>query len=183
MTRLLTSRLAFAGLLALGTVSAAQVQPSASASTQRQLATGSAEHSAWAARMARYYAVWSPGRRAFDIKAVAPFYKQTGDLFAYESQAGVDSLPPTGVVGWQAYRDAYTGVMTNFSEFQVLSNNDLRVWRMGDIAWTANTFRTEGQVKGGPAIAGAARATLIWERVGPDDWRIVHEHISPLPGA
>lgn len=181
MIRLFASRLALASLLF--SAIPASAQPRSGASTQRQLATGSAAHSAWAARMARYYAAWSPGRRTFDIKAAAPFYKPTSDLFAYESQAGVDSLPATGVVGWSAYRDAYTGVMTNFSEFQVLPNKDLRVWRRGDIAWTANTFRTKGQVKGGPAIAGAARATLIWERVGANDWRIVHEHISPLPGS
>jgi ketosteroid isomerase-like protein len=57
---------------------------------------------------------------------------------------------------------------------------DLAVNVFGDVAIATFNGHFVGQLKGNP-IALDQQATMVFAKVG-DDWKIVHEHFSPLGG-
>ncbi|HXG94922.1 MAG TPA: nuclear transport factor 2 family protein [Blastocatellia bacterium] len=120
-----------------------------------------------------YYAAWS----SLNPDNAAKYYAKEADLVFYD-------IAPMKYNGWSEYKE---GVMkafiNNFSTGKLTPNNDLKVTRRGNIAWTTVTFHLSATAKaGGANMELDARHTAIWEkRAGK--WVIVHEHISaPLPG-
>jgi len=72
-------------------------------------------------------------------------------------------------------------VFANAASASIAPNDDLKVTRRGNIAWTSNTFHGTINQKDGTSMQLAGRHTAIWEKRG-NEWIIVHEHVSaPLP--
>jgi ketosteroid isomerase-like protein len=67
--------------------------------------------------------------------------------------------------------------MNKYSHFRFLYNDDLRVFRKGDVAWASVSFRVTGRSAGGEAFDKDGRVTLVWAREN-GKWLIVHEHVS-----
>ena len=119
----------------------------------------------------RYYAAWN----TLDLENPAVYYARDANLVFYD-------IKPLKYNGWSEYKE---GVKKNF--FDVISsgkltpNNDLKVTRRGNIAWTTLTFHFSATLKAGGGIELEARHTAIWEK-RRSKWLIVHEHVSaPLP--
>jgi ribosomal protein S18 acetylase RimI-like enzyme len=62
-----------------------------------------------------------------------------------------------------------------------LEPSDERVQRLGDVAVITLRMDMEGTF-GGTPFGGPVRYTRVW-RAGPDGWRIVAGHVSPIPSA
>jgi ketosteroid isomerase-like protein len=126
-----------------------------------------------------YHAAWSPGSRAFDIRNAERFYSQKSSLSAY------DIMPTNGpIVGWENYKTELIRIMDGFAEFAlVLTKDDVRVFRYGDIICTTSDFQIRGALKDGQPLEGVGRTSLIWELQEDGKWLIVHEHSStPIGG-
>ncbi|HLG13249.1 MAG TPA: nuclear transport factor 2 family protein [Blastocatellia bacterium] len=130
------------------------------------------EHGRFKALIDRYYAAWN----TLNPDNAAQFYAKDADLVFYD-------IAPLEYKGWSEYK---AGVMTaffnNMTSGKLTPNDDLKVTRRGNVAWTTLTFHLSAKPKAGGAMELDARHTAIWERRG-GKWLIVHEHIStPLPG-
>lgn len=120
----------------------------------------------------RYYAAWS----SLNADNAAQFYAKDADLIFFD-------IAPLQYKGWAEYKE---GVKKAFFDIitagKLTPNNDLRVSRHGNMAWTVVTFHLSATPKAGGAMELDGRHTAIWEKRG-GKWLIVHEHISvPLPG-
>ena len=163
MNKLLRQVLAIA-LLLLATLTA-------SAQTKKVAAAKSAVDAEFKALIERYYAAWN----TLNTDNAAPFYAKEADLVFYD-------IAPFKYNGWDEYKE---GVKKTFfdkiSSGKLTPNNDLKVTRRGNIAWTTLTFHLSGTLKTGGAMEIDARHTAIWEKRG-GKWLVVHEHVSaPLP--
>lgn len=65
-------------------------------------------------------------------------------------------------------------------EQSVADMNDLAITALGDVAIATFNGHFEGQIAGN-AVAVDQQCTMVFARVG-DDWKIIHEHMSPLGG-
>jgi len=115
----------------------------------------------------KYYTAWNTMNSA----NAAQFYAQDPDLVYYD-------IAPLQYHGFKEYQD---GAQKNFFDTattcKLTPNNDLKVTRHGDIAWTTLTFHLSAVFKQGGALELDARQTSIWEK-RDGKWLIVHEHIS-----
>jgi ketosteroid isomerase-like protein len=122
--------------------------------------------------MEEYRRALDYGDGPFDREAVSPLYRQDDSFTAY------DLAPPTGgYIGWDAYAAGWYRIMNKYSHFRFLYNDDLRVFRKGDVAWASVSFRVTGRSAGGEAFDKDGRVTLVWAREN-GKWLIVHEHVS-----
>ena len=120
----------------------------------------------------KYYIEWS------SMKAVnvAQLYAKDADLVFYD-------IAPLKYKGWEEYA---VGVKKNFfdtaTSARLTPNEDLKVTRHGNLAWTSVTFHVSAKLKNGQNLEVEGRHTAIWEKRG-GKWLIVHEHVSaPLAG-
>jgi ketosteroid isomerase-like protein len=119
----------------------------------------------------RYSSAWS----SLDPSNAAPLYAKDPDLVFYD-------IAPLKYAGWAEYDQGVRKVLGGFETLKLTPNNDLKVTRRGNIAWTTVTHHLSAKLKGGNAMESDVRQTAIWERRG-GKWLIVHEHFSaPLPG-
>jgi ketosteroid isomerase-like protein len=137
-----------------------------------KLASKLAPDAEFKAMIDEYYAAWS----SMNPDNPAKFYAKDADLVFYD-------IAPMQYTGWAQYKE---GVVKNFfstvTSARLIPNNDLKVTRRGNVAWTTLTFHISAKPKAGGEMEIDARHTAIWEkRAGR--WLIVHEHVSaPLPG-
>jgi ketosteroid isomerase-like protein len=124
-----------------------------------------------------YYKAWTvhEGQGAEVPEYASKFYAKDVDLIFFD-------IAPMKYNGWEEYKK---GVMSNLIDQMASTtftpNDDLKVTRRGNIAWTTVTFRATAKMKKGGDMALEGRDTKIWEKRG-DKWLIVHEHLSvPLP--
>jgi ketosteroid isomerase-like protein len=120
----------------------------------------------------KYYAAWS----SMNTDNAAPLYAKDADLVFYD-------IAPLKYNGWQEYAP---GVKKNFfdnaTSARLTANDDLKVTRRGNIAWTSVTFHIAVRLKNGQNLDLDGRHTAIWEKRN-GKWLIVHEHVSaPLAG-
>jgi len=125
-----------------------------------------------AALVDEYNRVLSQGKAPFDLARAAHLYKRDDDFMAYDL-----SPPNAGYCGWKAYEAAWYKIMANYASFHLAANDDLRIGRRGDAAWTSFSFRVWGERQGGQPYNAEGRVTLIWVREG-GKWLITHEHVS-----
>ena len=112
------------------------------------------------------------GDGPFNRDAVSPLYRQDESFTAY------DLAPPNGgYIGWDAYATGWYRIMNKYSHFRFLYNDDLRVFRSGDVAWASVSFRVTGRSIAGDPFDKDGRVSLVWLRDG-GKWLIVHEHVS-----
>ena len=119
----------------------------------------------------RYYAAWS----SLNPDNAAPLYAKDADLVFYD-------LAPLKYTGWAEYDKGVRNVLGGFATLKLTPNNDLKVTRHDNVAWTTVTFHLSAKEKSGGQMEADGRHTAIWEKRGVK-WLIVHEHFSaPLPG-
>jgi ketosteroid isomerase-like protein len=119
-----------------------------------------------------YNKALSQGEAPFDIDRVAHLYKRDDDFMAYDL-----SPPNGGYPGWRSYEAAWHRIMANYDSFHLEPNDDLRIKRVGDVAWASFSFRVWGERQGGFPYKAEGRVTLIWLREN-GKWLITHEHVS-----
>ncbi|HMF58246.1 MAG TPA: nuclear transport factor 2 family protein [Pyrinomonadaceae bacterium] len=168
-------RILAVALLALAAYFPAQVSASFRANTSSVARSSSrarvqAPDAEFKLLLEQFYAAWS----TLNADNAARFYARDADLIFFD-------IAPLEYHGWEEYRTGFKQVAEQFSSLKLASNNDLKVTRRGNIAWTTSTFHVTGAQKNGQAVDLTCRHTLIWERRGRR-WLIVHEHVSvPLP--
>jgi len=119
----------------------------------------------------RYYAAWN----SLNPNNAAPLYAKDADLVFYD-------IAPLKYRGWAEYEQGVRNVLSGFESLKLTLNNDLKVTRRGNIAWTTLTVHLSAKQESGAQMEIDCRHTAIWERRG-GKWLIVHEHFStPLPG-
>ncbi len=114
----------------------------------------------------RYYAAWS----SLNPDNAAPLYAKDADLVFYD-------IAPLKYNGWSEYDKGVRSVFSGFESLKLTPNNDLKVTRHGNIAWTTATVHLSAKQKGGSPMELECRHTAIWEKRG-GQWLIVHEHFS-----
>jgi ketosteroid isomerase-like protein len=103
-------------------------------------------------------------------------------MYAKETDAVFFDLAPLKYNGWEEYKAGVKQTFASASSASIVPNDDLKVTRRGNIAWTSNTFHGTLHQKDGKNTEITGRHTAIWEKRG-GHWIIVHEHVSaPLPG-
>ncbi len=103
-------------------------------------------------------------------------------MYAKEAGAVFFDIAPLKYNGWEEYKVGVKQTFASAASASFVPNDDLKVTRRGNIAWTSNTFRGTIHQKDGKTMELTGRHTAIWEKRGAH-WIIVHEHVSaPLPG-
>ncbi len=103
-------------------------------------------------------------------------------MYAKDADAVFFDIAPLKYNGWEEYKAGVKQVFASAASASFTPNDDLKVTRRGNIAWTSNTFRGTINQKDGKAMSVTGRHTAVWEKRG-GHWIIVHEHVSaPLPG-
>jgi ketosteroid isomerase-like protein len=117
-----------------------------------------------------YWENWS----TLNPDKAAPMYsKDAGAVFF--------DVAPLKYNGWEEYKAGVVKVFASAASASITPNDDLKVTRRGNIAWTISTFKGTINQKDGTTMQLNGRHTAIWEKRGKH-WIIVHEHVSvPLP--
>ena len=119
----------------------------------------------------RYWEAWS----TLNPDNAAPMYAKEADAVYFD-------IAPLKYNGWEEYKVGVKQTFASAASASFVPNDDLKVTRRGNIAWTSNTFRGTIHQKDGKTMELTGRHTAIWEKRGAH-WIIVHEHVSaPLPG-
>lgn len=114
----------------------------------------------------KYWQAWS----TLNPDNAASFYAKEGDAVYFD-------VAPMKYTGWGEYQEGVKKVFAEAASASFVPNDDLKVTRHGNIAWTSETFRGDIKQKDGKSMQLAGRHTVIWEkRAGK--WTIVHEHVS-----
>ena len=102
-------------------------------------------------------------------------------MYAKEADAVFFDIAPLKYNGWEEYKVGVKQIFASAASASFVPNDDLKVTRRGNIAWTSNTFRGTIHQKDGKTMELTGRHTAVWEKRGAH-WIIVHEHVSaPLP--
>src|SRR5579859_4837688 len=117
-----------------------------------------------------YWKAWS----TLNPDNAAPMYSKDADAVFFD-------VAPLKYNGWEEYKEGVKKVFGGAASASFVPNDDLKVTRRGNIAWTSNTFHGTINQKDGKVMQLDGRHTVIWEkRAG--HWIILHEHVSaPLP--
>jgi ketosteroid isomerase-like protein len=106
-----------------------------------------------------------------DAEAFAKLYARDRDLIVYD-------IAPLEYKGQAALKQGIQkNLFDNLTKFKISANDDLRVTRQGDFAWTTFTWHLDARFKNGRHLQTNGRQTDIWERRN-GNWLIVHEHTS-----
>ena len=162
--------------LAFGVVATAATATLAQSSadlTTTDLIASEADHALFAGMIDDIYDGWSTDGDGADLDKVYGYYATDDALIVYDVMEPLEGF--VGPDGWRSLVEEtfYAGS----SEIVLTRNDDLRVRRAGDVAWTAHTFRVEAEPEGAEPQAFDARHTIVWVRRG-EGWLAVHEHAS-----
>ena len=123
-------------------------------------------------RIEEYRKQYDFGSAKFNRDGVTHLYKKDADFTAY------DVAPPVGgYIGWDRYAVGWYEVMNKYREIHFKFNDDLRVFRRGDVGWSSLSARWYGVSVGGESFNKDFRLTLVWVREN-GAWVITHEHAS-----
>lgn len=119
------------------------------------------------AQYAKMLAAWE----TLKAENAAPYYAHDAGLVFYD-------VAPLKYEGWTAYQDgAQKLFLDGAKSLKFKVNDDLKVTRRGNVAWTTRTMRISAEMKEGKPLELDCRDTVIWEKRG-GRWLIVHEHVS-----
>ena len=106
---------------------------------------------------------------------VSPYYAHDAGLVFYDAV-------PLKYDGWAAFRDGAQKIFLDAAtSLKFKGNEDMKVTRRGNVAWTTRTLHLSANMKQGKPLELDCRDTVIWEN-RDGKWLIVHEHFSaPLP--
>jgi ketosteroid isomerase-like protein len=68
-------------------------------------------------------------------------------------------------------------VFPSVAKLKLVPQDDLQVYRAGDLVWTTVSHDIEAIAKDGTVLTMTQRQTSIWQQHG-DRWVMVHEHLS-----
>lgn len=119
-----------------------------------------------------YGSAYSLGRRPFQITSVERFYSKSGPLVI-----AIPGAPDRLFLSWEEYSSAWLGFLRHFASFFFSTHGDLRVSRIGRVAWASQTGRSYGEKMDGSEFSRPLRQTLVLV-LEDDTWRIVQEHVS-----
>lgn len=136
------------------------------------------------ARLRQYFACWSADLRAPEDRHKNPLELADALYAPDDDSVYFDLMPPVAHYSWEGFK---AGLRNNphfarVASWKLTPNDDARIFRRGDLAWTTNTFGISAKFKDGTALEAQGRVTVIWEKRG-DTWWIVHDHAStPMGG-
>jgi ketosteroid isomerase-like protein len=114
-----------------------------------------------------YYEAWS----TLNPSVAEKYYAGDPGLVFYD-------IAPLKYNGWSEYKEGVKKAFTDaMISARLVPNDDLKVVRRGNFAWTTVTFHLSGKPKAGGSMELDCRHTAIWEKRGAR-WLIVHEHVS-----
>lgn len=106
-----------------------------------------------------------------DAEAFAKLYAPDADLIVYD-------IAPLQYKGQAELKQGIQkNLFDNITRFKILANDDLRLHRQRDFAWTTFTWHLDAQFKDGRLLKTDGRQTDIWQKCN-GNWLIVHEHTS-----
>ena len=119
-----------------------------------------------------YLSIFNYGGAGYDASRLKEIYKADEDFTAY------DLAPPArGYIGWKEYEPNWSSLLGKFSEFNFTLNDDLRVFREGNVAWMSASGQTFGKSAAGEDFHKEMRVTLVMvKRDGK--WKVTQEHGS-----
>jgi uncharacterized protein (TIGR02246 family) len=118
----------------------------------------------------RYYAAWN----TLDLEKPDPFYARDANVVFFD-------IAPLQYNSWEDYKQGVKQLFTQYSNFKLIPNKDVRVVRRGDVAWVTLTFHISAWHKTKGPFEVDCRHTAVLEK-RDNRWLVVHEHISaPLP--
>lgn len=139
-----------------------------SSQTQTRSPSEQATYAEFKALIDRYYAACN----SLNLDEEMAFYAKDPGLVFY------DMTPPLKYNGWYEYREGIKkAYLHKVLSAKLTPNDDLKVTRRGNVAWTTVTFHFSATMKTGENKDIEARHTAVWEKRG-DKWIIVHEHVS-----
>jgi ketosteroid isomerase-like protein len=117
--------------------------------------------------IADYYKAWN----TMQASNANYLYAQDADLVFYD-------IAPLKYMDWPEYRDGAQKLFFDTAKTaKLIPNDDLKVTRHGDVAWTTLTFHLTADLKDGKTVDLDGRQTSIWEKRS-GKWLIVQDHIS-----
>jgi ketosteroid isomerase-like protein len=134
------------------------------------VADASADRATFAKLLADYCTAWTNANGAPDWDRIANFYAPDDNLKLADAQG----------LGQITERARMRPLFAELDRIALTANDDLHVFRRGDLVWTTNTQSFEWRGKAGHSAARAERQTAIWEQRG-GRWVIVYEHLSTTP--
>lgn len=130
-----------------------------------------------------YFAAWNAAFPT-NLDAPARFYAPDPGLVAYDPSPTREGPVVDGPIGWAGLREHFgRSIFPSLSgfNFNFAPEDDLRVWRSGDVAWASLIWRVAAQTRDGRRQQTDGRQTNVFER-RDGRWVIVHEHASvPVP--
>src|SRR5260370_1405216 len=133
----------------LAVLFAATVGMSGPARTPKGADAKAAPDAEFKALIDKYYDAWSQ----LSTDKPAPFYAKDADCVFFDAA-------PLKYKGWEEYK---AGVQKNFfdnaTSGKLTPNDDLKVTRRGNVAWTTLTFHLSVKMKSGPGLELECRHT------------------------
>lgn len=124
------------------------------------------------ARVEEHRAGYDTGTGQLDRAAVEGLYKKDEDFTGY------DVAPPVGgLIGWKHYAKAWYEILNKYKEIHFNINDDLRVFRRGEVGWSSASYRLYGISAGGAPFDKECRMSMVWVKEN-GEWVITHEHSS-----
>ena len=119
-----------------------------------------------------YLSLFNTGGSGDSVSRIKDIYWADEDFTAY------DLAPPArGYIGWKEYEPNWSKLLAKFSEFNWTLNDDLRVFREGNVAWMSASGQTFGKSRTGEDFRKEMRVTLVMvKRDGV--WKVTQEHGS-----
>lgn len=119
-----------------------------------------------------YLSLFNTGGSGDSVARIKDIYLANEDFTAY------DLAPPArGYIGWKEYEPNWSSLLAKFKEFNWTLNDDLRVFREGNVAWASMSGRTHGISATGEPFNKDMRCTIVMvKRDG--GWKITQEHGS-----
>ena len=119
------------------------------------------------------FAAWSTNTGQVNYDAIGRFYAKEPENVFY-----VPMPPLEGYKGWHNFRNGIEkNLFSSISKFHLTANEDLQLWRRGDLVWGTFTFNFSKTSKNGQVLEFEARMTAIFEQRNRQ-WLLVHEHAS-----
>lgn len=115
---------------------------------------------------------YDTGLQPLDRSSVEYLYKKDEDFTGY------DVAPPVGgLIGWDEYAVGWYNILNKYKEINFKINEDLRVFRRGEVGWSSASYVLSGVSAGGAPFNKECRMSMVWVKE-PSGWVITHEHSS-----
>lgn len=130
------------------------------------MAKGKTDQEAFRSLIDRYWATWSSG----DLDKVGEFYDQAPNAVFFD-------VTPLKYGNWNEFKTGVKALFQEANSIKIGANDDFKVTRRGNLAWTTETFHMSEALKNGKTVEIQGRHTAVWEKRN-GKWIILHEHVS-----